>query len=68
YSSPERDFRFHAVTVVIEAQVTAPTAAPNNPLEVREVRLFADHELPEQLSHGTSDMLRNARRSEPTWE
>src|SRR5262249_43807952 len=51
YSAPGRDFRFHAVTVVVEAQVTAPEAPPSNPLEVREVRLFADHELPEQLSH-----------------
>jgi 8-oxo-dGTP diphosphatase len=68
YSAPERDFRFHAVTVVVEARVTAPSATPNNPLEVREVRLFDEHELPEQLSHGTLDMLHNALRSELTWE
>lgn len=68
YSAPERDFRFHAVTVVVEARVTAPSASPHNPLEVREVRLFEEHELPEHLSHGTLDMLRNALRSELTWE
>lgn len=68
YSAPDRDFRFHAVTVVVEATVTAPTASPHNPLEVREVRLFAEHELPDQLSHSTLDMLRNAQRSELTWE
>lgn len=68
YSAPDRDFRFHAVTVVVEATVTAPTASPHNPLEVREVRLFAEHDLPDQLSHSTLDMLRNAQRSELTWE
>jgi hypothetical protein len=35
-----------------------------NRLEVREVRLFAESELPETLAMGMSDMLSAARRRE----
>jgi 8-oxo-dGTP diphosphatase len=61
YSRPDRDPRFHAVTVVVEARVDAPTAAPMNPLEIREVGLFADADLP-ALAMGMDDMLAAARR------
>jgi 8-oxo-dGTP diphosphatase len=61
YSAPERDARFHAVTVLVEAVVTAPLKGPDNPLEVLEVRAFADVDLPTNLSYGMKDMLDDAR-------
>lgn len=61
YSRPERDYRFHAVTIVVTATVTEPRRAPRNPLEIAEVRLFADDELPLTLSMGMSDMLEDVR-------
>ena len=68
YSDPQRDPRFHAVTVVVEASVAAPDEAPQNPVEIREVRLFADAELPVLLSHGMKDMLDDARAGRTVWE
>jgi 8-oxo-dGTP diphosphatase len=68
YSAPDRDFRFHAVTVVVEAEIEAPVELPKNPLEVREVGLFGEHELPAQLSHNTTDMLTHARQDQIAWE
>lgn len=61
YSRPDCDVRFHAVTVLVEARVTAPTKAPSNPLEIREVRLFREAELPEDLAIG--DERHDARRA-----
>jgi 8-oxo-dGTP diphosphatase len=61
FSRPDRDIRFHAVTVVVACQVEAPARPPMNSLEIREVRLFTDDELPEPLAMGMSDMLRAAR-------
>jgi 8-oxo-dGTP diphosphatase len=61
YSRPDRDPRFHAVTVLVACEVDAPTRPPDNPLEIREARLFAESELPEDLAHGQSDMLAAAR-------
>jgi len=60
YSAPERDPRFHAVTVVIEALVEPPRRAPDNPLEILDVRLFSRAELPAALSHGMTEMLSDA--------
>jgi len=60
YSAPERDPRFHAVTTVVEALIEPPTLPPHNPVEILEVRLFARHELPSELSHGMSPMLADA--------
>ena len=68
YSAPGRDPRFHAVTVVVGAKVSQVRRAPMNPLEVLEVRLFRDDELPASLSHGMSDLLEHARNSRLTWE
>jgi 8-oxo-dGTP diphosphatase len=62
YSSPDRDLRFHAVTVVVDCQVSAPVAAPMNPLEVLEVRAFREAELPPTLAHRSTDMMDNARK------
>jgi 8-oxo-dGTP diphosphatase len=61
YSRPDRDPRFHAVTVVVHCTVEPPVKAPMNPLEVREARLFADGELPEDLAMGMRDFLDAAR-------
>lgn len=60
YSLPERDPRFHAVTIVIEAKIAAPARPPANPLEITEVRLFEPDALPSRLSHGMSPMLADA--------
>jgi 8-oxo-dGTP diphosphatase len=61
YSRPDRDPRFHAVTVVVECKIGPPVRAPMNPLEIREVRLFAENELPQELAFGMQDMLAAAR-------
>ncbi|WP_437949057.1 NUDIX hydrolase [Sorangium sp. So ce296] len=63
YSRPDRDVRFHAVTVVVAARIGAPTRPPQNPLEIREVRLFRDDELPAELAMGMGDLLAAARRA-----
>ncbi len=61
YSKPERDPRFHAVTIVVECAVTAPVKPPMNPLEIREVGTFAEREIPADLAMGQSDMFAYAR-------
>ncbi len=65
FSRPDRDPRFHAVTVVVVTRVDAPSRPPMNPLEIREVRLFTDDELPDSLSMHMGDMLAAARRGGP---
>lgn len=67
YSGYARDPRFHAVTVVVEASVSEPAGA-ENPVEITEVRAFADDELPRVLSHGMTDMLDDARAGRTSWE
>jgi 8-oxo-dGTP diphosphatase len=57
YSRPDRDPRFHGVTVVVECEVDEPTQPPVNPLEIREVRLFRTDELPAELAFGMQDMI-----------
>lgn len=68
YSAPWRDLRFHAVTVVVGARVSMPAQAPLNSLEILEVKLFAEAELPDELSHGMTEVLERARKSERHWE
>jgi 8-oxo-dGTP diphosphatase len=68
YSAPERDARFHAVTVVVEARVTAPRRPPHNPVEIAEVRLFERADLPSRLAHGMSIMLEDALAGRKRWE
>ncbi len=68
YSRPDRDPRFHAVTVVVSAKVSRPTRAPMNGLEILEVASFADSELPPTLSHGMTDILHRALQGIPHWE
>jgi 8-oxo-dGTP diphosphatase len=61
WSDPARDPRFHAVTIGVECKVALPTKPPVNPLEIREVRVFDERELPKQLAFGLEDILRVAR-------
>lgn len=68
YSAPERDARFHAVTIVVRADVSFPERKPDNPAEISEVALFADDALPSELAHGMTEMLAAARREEAVWE
>jgi 8-oxo-dGTP diphosphatase len=65
YSRPDRDPRFHAVTVCVVAEVAEPVRGPKNPLEIREARLFAPEAVPQDMSMGTRDMLDDALRSPP---
>jgi 8-oxo-dGTP diphosphatase len=65
YSRPDRDLRFHGVTIVVTCDVEMPKQPPQNFLEIREVGLFTDAELPEELGMGTGDMLRAAREAKP---
>lgn len=68
YSRPDRDPRFHAVTVVVHAVVSEPERPPDNPVEIREVRCFRDDELPERMGMGMQDMLEHARADRLFWE
>jgi len=68
YSNPDRDPRFHAVTILVEASVEPPSQPPDNALEVLEVGTFADADLPRDLSHGMTEMLSNVRAGRHFWE
>jgi len=68
YSAPERDPRFHAVTVLVSAKVGLPVRPPMNSVEILEVRLFTQDELPKELSHGMTPMLDHARLGKYYWE
>jgi 8-oxo-dGTP diphosphatase len=57
FSRPDRDPRFHGVTVVVRCEVEMPSQAPMNALEIIEVGLFRDEETPEQMGMGMQDML-----------
>lgn len=63
FSKPDRDPRFHAITVVVLCEVEMPERPPSNPLEILEVGLFEDTAVP-PLDMGTGDMLVAARRSD----
>jgi 8-oxo-dGTP diphosphatase len=57
FSRPDRDPRFHGVTVVVRCRIDPPTRLPANPLEIRGVRLFAPGELPARLAMRMEDMV-----------
>lgn len=57
WSRPDRDPRFHAVTVVVAARVDPPARPPMNPLEIREARLFALGDLPTDMAMGMRDYV-----------
>jgi len=62
YSHPDRDPRFHAVTIVVAMRVGGEKQAPDNPLEIREARFFHENDLPKDMAMSTGDMLDAARR------
>lgn len=66
YSRPDRDPRFHAVTIVVRVLVEPPTKAPHNPLEIRESKLFREDELPKELAMAMDDLFAAARRGGET--
>jgi 8-oxo-dGTP diphosphatase len=68
YSRPDRDPRFHAVTIVVGATITAPDSARVNPVEVTEVGLFHDGELPSDYSHAMEDIVKNVVKKAIVWE
>lgn len=68
YSRPERDRRFHALTVVVRVTVTPPARPPKNRVEIREAALFEPENLPQRLAHGMSDMLADAQAGRIRWE
>ncbi len=57
YSRPDRDPRFHAVTVCVLAAIEPPVKPPVNPAEIVEAQLFARADLPPELALGMRDML-----------
>ena len=63
YSRPNRDPRFHAVTICVTAEVAEPVRGPRNTLEIREARLFTREEIPPSLAMGMEDMVDDALRS-----
>lgn len=68
YSEPGRDPRFHAVTVIVAASIGEPDSSKVNPVEVTEVALFHDHELPTDFSHGMADVVKNVVLKNVVWE
>jgi 8-oxo-dGTP diphosphatase len=60
FSRPDRDPRFHAVTVVVRCRVEPPVRPPRNRIEIREARLFGVSELPEMKVMGAREMLDTA--------
>jgi len=65
FSRPDRDPRFHGVTVVVRCEVQAPTRRPFNPLEILDAKLFPRSELPAKLAMGMEDMLAAAIEERP---
>ncbi len=65
YSRPDRDPRFHAVTICVVGEVAEPIAGPRNPVEISEARLFEPDEVPDALAMGMRDMFDDAQRGDP---
>jgi 8-oxo-dGTP diphosphatase len=57
YSRPDRDPRFHAVTIVVACRVAPPVKPPVNPIEILGVELFAPGDIPRPLAMQMDDML-----------
>ena len=57
YSRPNRDPRFHGVTVVVACDVVAPVLKPVNPLEILDVAFFPTDRLPRPLAFDMHDMI-----------
>ncbi len=57
FSRPDRDVRFHGVTVIVRVRVELPVRKPVNPLEILEVKSFDSRDVPRPLALGQDDML-----------
>lgn len=68
YSKPERDLRFHAVTVLVRCEVTDVHFKASNPLEILEVKSFSKEEIPSILAYTQEDMVQDAFRDELIFE
>jgi 8-oxo-dGTP diphosphatase len=64
YSRPDRDFRFHSVTICVLADVADEVRGAKNALEIREAKLFPRDALPRPLSMGHEDILNDALRAD----
>ncbi|MBN4059154.1 NUDIX hydrolase [Endomicrobium sp. AH-315-J14] len=64
YSRPDRDPRFHAVTICVTAVVAGPITGAQNAIEILDARLFKPDELPTEFAMGMQDMLDDALRPE----
>jgi 8-oxo-dGTP diphosphatase len=64
WSRPDRDPRFHAVTIVVRCRVREPVKKPMNALEIRDVRAFADADLPKPLAMSADDYIAVAQRDD----
>jgi 8-oxo-dGTP diphosphatase len=62
YSRPDRDPRFHAVTVVVVADVGPIVRPPKNPLEIREAREFPLEDLPRDMAMTMRDYVDDVLR------
>lgn len=60
FSRPDRDPRFHAVTIVVLCQIDPPSKPPRNPLEIREAKLFQRQEMPQELAMTMHDFVKAA--------
>jgi 8-oxo-dGTP diphosphatase len=63
YSRPDRDIRFHAVTIVVVCEVSAPSHPPKNPLEIREAKLFDAADVPRPLAMNMDDVFDDVLRN-----
>jgi 8-oxo-dGTP diphosphatase len=57
YSRPDRDIRFHAVTIVVVCEVNAPSRDPKNPAEILEAKLFDEKDVPRPLAMNMDDVF-----------
>ncbi len=55
WSGPNRDPRFHALSIGLACTVSLPEKPPHNPLEILEIGLFEKDQLPHPLALGHSD-------------
>lgn len=65
YSRPDRDPRFHAVTIVVRCTVGPVVKKPMNPLEIRDVKAFSPADVPHPLAMGSSEFLAAADAGGP---
>ncbi len=61
YSRPDRDWRFHGVSVVVAVEIDSSLRGPKNLVEIREARLFCSDEVPARLDFGGEEMLQHAK-------